>query len=289
MKVDGRKHFAAQPTYYILWGLVWGVFSNPVLHQAMSRKVEVPWSVRKDALHRWLQNDSDEVVVLLQGLGHPCTLYYDVSTMRILDYFNGRKVNSIRDLVTYSLEAELMQEEYMRITFKPLADKDLAGSIADPDIVLHRSMCAHADQQIMQSYNIASQGSQDVAEYFLDAKAAAAKKFGKSSQQLGSSLFQRDQVENALAKATSFEAQHQENDPYSLTLTDPSPVGTPQDAFEHDGIHVEMSLPVVSDGADEVKHSKLRNGFQLEPLGMNLSALTRQMQHSRKLRHQRPW
>jgi S1-C subfamily serine protease len=283
--VEGRAHFAAQPTYYILWGLVWGVFSNPVLHQAMSRKVEVPWSVRKDAMHRWLQNDSEEVVVLLQGLGHPCTLYYDVSTMRILEYFNGRKVNSMRDLVTYALEADLMQEEYMRITFKPLADKDLAGSVTDPDIVLHRSMCSSADKQIMQSYNIASQGSPDVAQYFNDAKAAAAKKFGNSQNPAGSSLFQSDQEAIEFTQAASFGTPGQKHDPYSFSLVDPKPVGAAQDMVDHDGIHMEMSLPIVSDEPSQMRHSKSGNGFELEP-----SALVEveQVQQSRKLRRQRP-
>lgn len=164
--VKGREHFAAWPTYFILWGLVWGVFSQPVYQQAVAAKIDVPWSVKKRGLNRWLENTGDQEVVLLQGLGgSACTLSYDTSTMRIIDYFNGRKVKNIRDLVEYALQAEVDKEPFMRIAFKPLADEDVGGTANDPDIVLHRDFCATADLEVIQVNNIPAQWSSDVNEY----------------------------------------------------------------------------------------------------------------------------
>lgn len=169
MPVKGREHFAAKPTFLVLWGLVWGVFSNPVYQLAMETQKVVPWSVAKSATHRWRANDDEEVVVLLQGLGgSACTLNYDTDVMRVLQYFNGKKVNSMRDLVKYALDAESSSkpEDFMRITFEPLADVDIAGSAKDPDIVLHRKFCGSADEQLLQANGIAQPFSQDVLALF---------------------------------------------------------------------------------------------------------------------------
>jgi len=168
MPVKGREHFAAQPSYLVMWGLVWGVFSNPVYEQARARGKSVPWSVVKTALHQWREKD-EEVVVLLQGLGSACTLNYNTQTMRILKYFNGREVTSMKDLARYFVEAEANSEAYMRITFAPLADVDIAGNATDPDIVLHRSFCATADKEVLQANNIPSQASEDVNVYLKEA------------------------------------------------------------------------------------------------------------------------
>lgn len=178
--VKGREHFAAKATYFVLWGLVWGVFSNPVYDQALNTKRTVPWSVVKTALHRWRANDDEEVVVLLQGLGgSACTMSYDTSVMRILQYFNGKKVNNMRDLVNYALEAELNAETFMRITFTPLADEDLAGSEKDPDIVLHRKFCGMEDRRVLAMNNIPQQFSDDVSVYVQEALQARNLKFDK--------------------------------------------------------------------------------------------------------------
>jgi len=158
----GREQFGAQPSYIVLWSLVWGVFSNPMLQQL---KGKVPWSVKKAALHRWRDSPDEEVVVLLQGLGNACTMHYDTSTMRILEYFNGKKVRNMRDLARFAMEAEMKQEAFMRITFAPMADLDIAGTENDPDVVLHRQFCQMADQQVLGTNNIASQFSEDVYKH----------------------------------------------------------------------------------------------------------------------------
>lgn len=161
--VKGREHFAAEPTYFIAWGLVWGVFSNPVYQQAQMANKEVPWSVTKAAMHRWRADDSEEVVVLLQGLGgSACTLNYDIDTMRILRYFNGKRVKNMRDLMKLALEAEFDQEEFMRITFEPLADNDVAGSEKDPDIVLHQKFCGTTDDLTLRTNNIPERYSKNL-------------------------------------------------------------------------------------------------------------------------------
>jgi len=205
--IKGREHFAAKPTYFILWGLVWGVFSNPTYLQAISQKKDVPWSVKKSAMHRWRQNKDEEVVVLLQGLGgSTCTLHYDTETMRILQDFNGKRVNSMQDLVNHALEAELNGDDFMRITFEPLADADIAGSSKDPDIVLHRKFCGQADAQVIRANNIPRQFSDDVFQYFQN----ALKKKGvqlKNYTKLGSthSLMQSDSQENVREAVESLE------------------------------------------------------------------------------------
>jgi len=196
--------------------------------------VSVPWSVRKMALHRWLQKDKsdEEVVVLLKGLGHQCALYYDTSTMRILDYFNGKKVRSMRDLVTYALESEMMKEEYMRITFSPLADKDLAGSSKDPDIVLQRQWCETADADVMKTYNIERLASPDVAEYYHGVEAALQKNMKQvrktSFMQVESEQFDRRVSPHALPSAA-------DSDPFGLVAIDPDAVNdivAAEDVFE---------------------------------------------------------
>jgi hypothetical protein len=251
MPVEGREHFSAQPTYFILWGLVWGVFSNPVLQEAINRRVDVPYTVRKMAMHRWLQKDNpdEEVVVLLQGLGHSCALYYDTSTMRILDYFNGRKVRSMRDLVTYALEADMTKEEYMRITFSPLADRDAAGSVEDPDIVLRRQWCGAADAELMQTYNIERLASPDVAEYYEEVQAALQKKSKEARNNAATSFMQvhadqkigRHKVLNAVPTTS-------DSDPFGLVSKDPSVVNDDVIADnEFDG-----SNPLESDTTKEV-------------------------------------
>jgi len=164
--VKGREHFAAKPTFFILWGLVWGTLSNPLLQRALKAGKDVPWSVTRSALHRWRQNDDEDVVVLMQGLGgSACTLNYDTSVMRAVKYFNGKRVHSMRDLVTYAIQGELNGEDFLRVTFEPLADEDTAGDAKDPDIVLHRQFCGLADAQILQANNIPKQFSDDVAGY----------------------------------------------------------------------------------------------------------------------------
>jgi hypothetical protein len=250
MPVGGREHFSAQPTYFILWGLVWGVFSNPVLQEAIHRHVDVPYTVRKMANHRWLEKDNpdEEVVVLLQGLGHSCALYYDTSTMRILDYFNGRKVRSMRDLVTYALEADMAKEEYMRITFSPLADRDAAGSVEDPDIVLRRQWCGAADAELMKTYNIERLASPDVAEYYDEVKAELQKKSKQAGNNAATSFMQvradqidRQKVFNAVP--ISFDS-----DPFGLVSKDPSVVN--DDAIADD--ELDCSNPLESDITKEV-------------------------------------
>lgn len=163
--LKGREHFAAKPTYFMMWGLIFGVFSNPVFEQAMQKGITVPWTVRKRALHNWLKDDKEEVVVLLQGLHHPCNLYYDLSVMRALSHFNGQEVNNLEAFMKLALTAELNEEEeYMRFTFLPMADEDAAGSGTDPDIVLHRQMCSGADSALRKAYNIPSRFSKDLRE-----------------------------------------------------------------------------------------------------------------------------
>mmetsp|Transcript_136002 Transcript_136002/g.239727 ORF Transcript_136002/g.239727 Transcript_136002/m.239727 type:complete len:1397 (-) Transcript_136002:101-4291(-) len=163
-EVAGREHFAAKPSYFMIWGLVFGVFSNPVFQQAMERKITVPWTLQKKALHNWLEDENDEVVVLLQGLNHPCNMYYDLSVMRGLEYFNGKPVKNLKEFMQRAIAAEASGEEYMRFTWLPMADEDTAGSTTDPDIVLHRDMCAGVDASLMQNYNIESRFSSDLRE-----------------------------------------------------------------------------------------------------------------------------
>jgi len=199
--VKGREQFAAVPSYFILWGLVWGVFSNPVLQRANAMKKEVPWSVQKAALHQWRSNPDEEVVVLLQGLGgSTCALHYDTQTMRILQYFNGKKVTNMQDLVNYALDAEMNREEFMRITFAPLADADLAGTQKDPDIVLHRKFCGSADEQAVRINNIPAQFSQDVMGKFqvaMQSRGISAEKLATllATQSTTSSLMQAQSQE----------------------------------------------------------------------------------------------
>jgi len=162
--VTGRDFFAAANSYFISYGLVWGVFSIPVLRQAFDN---VPWSVLKYALHRWRKDKEEEVVVLLTSLQHRCTLYYDTSMMRALDSFNGRKVKNMKDLVRRFSQAESdQQEEYMRFTFTPLSSADEAGSSVDPDIVLSKTQCQGADRQLMTQMNIPSPVSADLQQTF---------------------------------------------------------------------------------------------------------------------------
>jgi len=163
MQVAGREHFAAQRSYFMFYGLVFGLLSNPVMQQSAG-KIIVPWSVEKTALHSWREDQEQEVVVLLQALSHPCNINYDFSVMRILAYFNGKAVNNLKELKALALAAEAGKEEFMRFTFTPLADADAAGNETDPDIVLHRDMCANADLTLMHAHNIRSRYSEDLEQ-----------------------------------------------------------------------------------------------------------------------------
>lgn len=169
MPVKGRERFAAEPTYFVFSGLVWGIFSTPMLTQLLMKKMLVPWSVQKLALHQWLKDD-EEVVVLLKGLPHRCIQDYDVSVVRVLRYFNGEPVKTMRDFVHQAGAATQANEEYMRFTFYPLAAPDLAGGVADPDIVLHRPSCANVDKEVTMQNGIPAPGvSASLYETYADA------------------------------------------------------------------------------------------------------------------------
>lgn len=171
----GRAHFAASPSYFIVGGLVWGIASMPVFSQAESSGYVVPWSLKKNALQRWLPSSEsnstgtpdvaefEEVVVLLHTLAHACTAHYDLGgTMRGLDYFNGERVKSLAHLVQLVGSAEAAGEELLRFTFTPLADRAFAGDATDPDVVLVTSQCSGADSDLLQRLYIPSRCSADM-------------------------------------------------------------------------------------------------------------------------------
>jgi len=146
MSLKGRERFSAEPSYFLFWGLVWGVFSNPVFEQA---KGNVPWSVQKFARHQWLKDANEEVIVLLHGLSSPCIEDYDVKTMRILWKFNGVEVKNMADFIKAAGAAEQSKQEFMRFTYRPLAAEDIGGTALDPDVVLTRSTCQGIDSMLM--------------------------------------------------------------------------------------------------------------------------------------------
>lgn len=159
LPIKGRERYSAQPTYFVWWGFVWGVLSNPVDTQAGDNAI--PWSLRKLAFHRWRSNPDEELVVLLQALPHECTAFYDTSLMRSIQFFNGKPVTNMRELVRLVLAAERAREEFLRFTFHPLFDVDIAGNATDPDIVLKRSICENANS-LVRVHNIPSLVSSDL-------------------------------------------------------------------------------------------------------------------------------
>eukprot|EP00746_Dinoflagellata_sp_MGD_P006469 gnl/MRDRNA2_/MRDRNA2_112660_c0_seq1.p1 gnl/MRDRNA2_/MRDRNA2_112660_c0~~gnl/MRDRNA2_/MRDRNA2_112660_c0_seq1.p1 ORF type:complete len:1148 (-),score=228.06 gnl/MRDRNA2_/MRDRNA2_112660_c0_seq1:96-3344(-) len=169
MRSGDAKPFAATPTYFMFFGLIWGVFSVPMLHQAQGEDRIVPYSVQKHALHRWREKD-EEVVVLLGGLEHSCNMYYQKNIQRVLQFFNKQEVKSMADLVKFTCEAALADEKYYRYTFLPLADEDAGPDPndrgGDPDIVLKKEYCIDADMELLQQYNIPGQVSEDLQEVF---------------------------------------------------------------------------------------------------------------------------
>eukprot|EP00927_Polykrikos_kofoidii_P028978 TRINITY_DN25137_c0_g1_i1.p1 TRINITY_DN25137_c0_g1~~TRINITY_DN25137_c0_g1_i1.p1 ORF type:complete len:1435 (-),score=300.45 TRINITY_DN25137_c0_g1_i1:168-4472(-) len=186
-KYKGRETFSARPTYFMLFGLVWGVFSNPLLLQAAKHKQQLPWSLMRSALHNWRSSMDEEVVVLVNGLPHSCNLYYDLKMMRRLKEFNGHPVRNLSQLVQFAGQAMKDQEEYMRFTFDPLADRDIGGGClsdrdvtdplvssaagckggeADPDFVFKLSTCRDTDTDLLEQHNIPSPVSEDLQEVY---------------------------------------------------------------------------------------------------------------------------
>jgi S1-C subfamily serine protease len=154
MDDKGREYFTAVPDFFVFGTIVWGVFSNPVLQQALAQKMEVPWTVRKHALHQWRKGD-EEVVVLMQGLSHRCNQEYDMSTMRVLRFFNGQKISNLKEFIKLAGAANKAGEDYVRFTFEPLAEVDAAGGPNDPDIVMPLTQeCAKADSEVMSENSI---------------------------------------------------------------------------------------------------------------------------------------
>lgn len=169
MPTKGRERFAAEPVYFVFGAIVWGLFSMPAYLQALDKGIAVPWSVQRLALHQWLQDD-EEVIVILRGLPHRCTQDYDLSTMRILRYFNGKPVKTMKDFVQLAGAAAQANEDFLRFTFQPLAAPDIAGGVADPDIVVHRASCGNMDEEVIRQNGIPPFGvSSDLRASYLEA------------------------------------------------------------------------------------------------------------------------
>jgi S1-C subfamily serine protease len=146
----GREYFTALPDFFVYGTLVWGIFSNPLLQHALAAKIDVPWTVRKHALHQWRKGDED-VVVLIQGFNHRCNQEYDMSTIRVLSHFNGQRIKSMKEFIKLAGAATKAGGDFLRFTFEPLAETDVAGGPNDPDIVVPMSQeCAKADSEVMR-------------------------------------------------------------------------------------------------------------------------------------------
>eukprot|EP00929_Paragymnodinium_shiwhaense_P083474 TRINITY_DN44503_c0_g1_i3.p1 TRINITY_DN44503_c0_g1~~TRINITY_DN44503_c0_g1_i3.p1 ORF type:complete len:1746 (-),score=396.74 TRINITY_DN44503_c0_g1_i3:33-5270(-) len=169
--IAGREHFAAEASYFITGGLVWGVASLPLLAEAAAAEKHgmlLPWSVKTLLLHRWLTREDEQVVVLLKGLPHPCSAEYDAKMLRVLRYFNGKAVRNLTHLASLVARAEAdPAESYLRFTYAPLSDVRVAGDANDPDVVLEKSTCSSGNvQKVLKSMGVPARASSDVQEAF---------------------------------------------------------------------------------------------------------------------------
>merc|ERR1719456_435568 len=89
------------PTYFLLGGLVWTVFTEDLILQSNHMSgVYVPSATQATALHRWRKDPNEQIIVLLRTLEHPCNKWYDTGMVRILKYFNGQPVLNMKQFVT---------------------------------------------------------------------------------------------------------------------------------------------------------------------------------------------
>merc|ERR1719387_1031291 len=143
--------FAATPSYYVIGGLVWVVLSQPLLHDLVQNHAMVPdatnlcmfrWkrASAEDNVHPALGGcgtEAKEVVVMLRGLDHKVNENYGKRLVRVLRYFNGEPVESLKGLIGQVGKAFQSRSRFLSFSFEPLEDgEDLAASDNDPDIVL---------------------------------------------------------------------------------------------------------------------------------------------------------
>eukprot|EP00928_Gymnodinium_smaydae_P011013 TRINITY_DN14129_c0_g1_i1.p1 TRINITY_DN14129_c0_g1~~TRINITY_DN14129_c0_g1_i1.p1 ORF type:complete len:1308 (-),score=187.67 TRINITY_DN14129_c0_g1_i1:465-4388(-) len=163
--IEGREFFAAEPTYFVTYGFLWSVMSNPLMQQMPT---DAPWSLQSLAYKRWREDNASQLIVLTNIFPHRCNLHYDLS-VRALDTVNGKDVRNMEELVKHVLEIEQSGETYLRFTFRSFSGKDEGGNATDPDVVLNTKDCATADTELMQALNVRSRVSPNLEKAFEDA------------------------------------------------------------------------------------------------------------------------
>jgi len=178
-----RLGFAANPQYYAIGGLVWSVLSQPLFVDLQGR---LPHATGL-CMYRWKRaqaedpekrefggcgTETEEVVVLLRGLDHTVNQHYGTGLVRVLRYFNGEPVVSLKGLIQQTANAFKSKTKYLSFTFEPLDDgEDLAGGRADPDIVLDTMdvMKAESTGEILAAYGLQAPCSEDLAATYKEA------------------------------------------------------------------------------------------------------------------------
>jgi len=154
------------PTYFIVGGLVWTVFSESLALQAkVMKSLRIPEATTAAALHRWRERKDEEVVVLLRALEHPCNKWYGLQEVRILKYINGKPPINMKQFVM-EVGKVLSRGETLRFTFDALDDEDVAGSESDPDVVLDTGLCAGADRALIGIHQIPTPVSMNLKEEY---------------------------------------------------------------------------------------------------------------------------
>jgi len=168
--------FATKPRYFAIGGLVWSVLSQPLFTELQGN---LPHATGL-CMYRWKRpqaedpdkrefggcgTETDEVVVLLRGLDHTVNQHYGMQMVRVLRYFNGEPVVSLKGLVDQTANAFKSKTKYLSFTFEPLDDgEDVAGGRADPDIVLDAEDVARAEAtgEILAAYGLQAPVSEDL-------------------------------------------------------------------------------------------------------------------------------
>jgi len=176
-RIGEASFFAAQPTYFVFFGLIWGVASNPTFYEAYSSGKVIPWSVKKESLGRWRENEDEQVIMLLGGLESNCNMYVDKTTLRILKKVNNVEVKNMKQLVEISYNGLRTKEQFFRYSFVPLAGEE-QPSDDHPHVVLSTKMCAAGDRALLEQNNVpwppVSEDMRDVAEQKLNELTKAA-------------------------------------------------------------------------------------------------------------------
>lgn len=196
----------ARPSYVIVGGLVFTVFSTPLFQQATSGSktfaalmgeapsLHIPQSVLNEALYRWRSNANETagLVVLLRGLKHSVNRGYNLDTVRVLRRVNGQKVDGLLQLVEQLCSLRGSSERFLYFSFMETDSELPSETPEDPDVVLETDAIAAADAEILMANGIPALVSSDLAD--LHARAC-------QGVEVLSPIIPRDQLPLALGPA----------------------------------------------------------------------------------------